>query len=107
VFATLLRTGRRREGHYLQIVSAPAQREIGRAGFVIGRKALPLAVDRNRLRRLLRVTLARSRPAIEAYDVIVRLTRGCARSELPAVAAEAARLLGPLAQARPTPAEPS
>ncbi len=89
----------------MQIVSAPAQRETGRAGFVIGRKALPLAVDRNRLRRLLRVTLERARPEIEAYDVIVRLTRGCARSELCAVAAEAERLLQPLARAPATPVE--
>jgi len=101
-FDGLFRTGRRHEGHYLQIVSAPAQHDVGRAGFVIGRKALPLAVDRNRLRRLLRVELARVRPAIEAYDVIVRLTRACARSELRAVADEAERLLRPLARAGAT-----
>jgi ribonuclease P protein component len=78
-------------------VSAPAQQRVGRAGFVIARKALPLAVDRNRLRRLLRVELARARPALDAYDVIVRLMRSCARSELSAVAAEAGELLRALA----------
>jgi ribonuclease P protein component len=78
-------------------VSAPAQREYGRAGFIIGRKALPLAVDRNRLRRLLRVALARSRPGIDGYDVILRLARGCTRRELDAVAADADMLLRTLA----------
>ena len=34
---------------------------IGRTGIVIGRKALPLAVDRNRVRRLLRVRLDAAR----------------------------------------------
>jgi ribonuclease P protein component len=77
-------------------VSAPAQRETGRAGFVIGRKVLPLAVDRNRLRRLLRVAVDRARPAIDGRDLILRLTRRCRRDEIGAVAAEGARLLAGL-----------
>ncbi len=68
----------------------------GRVGYVIGKKALPHAVDRNRVRRVLREVLRRARPAIEAYDVIVRLMRVCARHEVPAVAAEAAALLNAL-----------
>jgi ribonuclease P protein component len=92
-YDTLLRTGRRRDGEYVQLVSMPASRSIGRAGFVIGRKALPLAVDRNRLRRLLRVAVERAGPAAEAHDVIVRLVRRCRRDELTAAAAEAERLL--------------
>jgi ribonuclease P protein component len=63
---------------------------------VIGKKALPNAVDRNRVRRVLRVAVARARPAAEAFDVILRLKRGCARHETPAVAAEAAGLLAAL-----------
>jgi ribonuclease P protein component len=77
-------------------VSAPAQRRTGRAGFVIGRKVLPLAVDRNRLRRLLRVAIDRARPAIDGHDVILRLTRRCRRDEIDAIAAEGARLLAAL-----------
>jgi ribonuclease P protein component len=63
---------------------------------VIGKKALPLAVDRNRVRRLLREALRRARPGIESYDVILRLKRGCPRHEFRLVAAEAVRLLAPL-----------
>jgi ribonuclease P protein component len=55
-------------------------------------------VDRNRLRRLLRVAIMRARPAIDGYDVIVRLKRACARDELTAVAAEAEQLLRALAR---------
>ena len=65
-------------------------------GYVIGKKALPRAVDRNRVRRVLRVAVAGARPAIEAWDVILRLKRGCARADVPAVAAEAAALLAAL-----------
>ncbi len=40
-----------------------------------------------------------SGPAIEAFDVILRLKRGCARREVPAVAAEATTLLAALVAA--------
>jgi ribonuclease P protein component len=99
-FDALFRRGRRDEGAYLQLVSAAAAQAPGRVGFVIGKKALPLAVDRNRVRRQLREVLRQARPAIEAYDVILRLKRGCPRAEFRQVAAEAARLLAAL------PAEP-
>jgi len=101
-FETVFRRGRRREGAYLQMVSVAATRDCGRAGFVIGRKALPLAVDRNRVRRMLRVVLRNARPAIDAYDVIVRLKRGAPRALFPSVVAEAARLLATLAAQHPT-----
>jgi ribonuclease P protein component len=77
----------------LQLVTAPAQSAPGRVGYVIGKKVLRRAVDRNRVRRVLRETARRARPAIEGYDVIFRLKRGCARHEVGSVAVEAAALL--------------
>ncbi len=102
-FDALFRSGRRREGAYVQLVYAPARALPGKVGFVLGRKALPLAVDRNRVRRMLRERVRAARPAVEAYDVIVRLKRGCPRSEFRTVAAEAARLLAELAPIAATP----
>lgn len=96
VFAALFRMGCRREGVWLQVVAAPARVLPGRVGFVIGRKALRSAVARNRVRRVLRVALQETRPGTEAFDVILRLKRGCARDEVAAVAAEARALLGAL-----------
>ncbi len=92
----MFQTGRRREGTYLQLVYAPARAAPGRVGYVIGKKALPLAVDRNRVRRMLRPVVQAARPAIEAYDVIVRLKKGCPRSTFPVLPREAARLLASL-----------
>jgi ribonuclease P protein component len=65
-------------------------------GYVIGKKALPRAVDRNRVRRVLLVAVAGARPAIEAWVVILRLKRGCVGADVRAVAAEAAALLAAL-----------
>jgi len=102
-FEVLLRSGRRREGQFLQLIDVPAARELGRTGIVIGRKALPLAVDRNRVRRLLRVRLHEARPAIERYDLVLRLKKRAARTEFALIAAEAARLLSALAANRESP----
>jgi ribonuclease P protein component len=96
-FEAVFRTGRRREGEFLQMICTTAARECGRVGIVIGKKALPLAVDRNRVRRMLRVCLRAARPAIERYDLVVRVKKGAARSEFRAIAAEATLLLGAIA----------
>ena len=82
------------------MVAAPAERSPGRIGYVIGAKAIPRAVDRNRLRRRLRETLRDARPAVEIYDVIVRVKRGVARSEILAAAAEGTALVEKLLAAK-------
>jgi len=102
-FETLFRFGRRREGKFLQVLWMPARRVPGRAGFVIARKALPRAVDRNRVRRLFREALRAARPAVEAFDVILRLKRGCPPAHFGAVAVEAAQLLVSLETGRMQP----
>jgi ribonuclease P protein component len=67
---------------------------------VIGAKAIPRAVDRNRLRRRLRETLRAARPAVEMYDVIVRVKRAVARNEILAAAAEGGVLVEKLLAAK-------
>jgi ribonuclease P protein component len=60
---------------------------------VVGRKALPRAVDRNRFKRKVREALRRARPPIEGYDLIVRLKRPAPGPELDAAVDEAAMLI--------------
>ena len=102
-FDEVFRTGRRSEGEFLQLVSVPAARVCGRVGFVIGSKVLPRAVDRNRVRRMLRVVLCDGRPAIGGLDVIVRVKRPVPRSEFTRVVAEARRMLAVLPGVRELP----
>ncbi len=45
---------------------------------------------------MLRESLRRARPALEAYDVILRLKRGCPRTQYARVAADAAALIASL-----------
>ena len=77
----------------MQLVAAAAVQTPGRIGYVIGRKTLPRAVDRNRLRRRLRETGRAMRPALASYDVILRVKKVANRMELDAAVSEATGLL--------------
>jgi len=92
-FEAVFAAGRRLDGRYLQLVAAPAAQSIGRIGYVIGRKAIPRAVDRNRLRRRLREIVRAARPPLDAFDVIVRVKSPVAAAEVPLAVAEGARLV--------------
>ena len=95
----VFRSGRRIDGRFLQLVAAPAATAPGRVGYVIGGKAIPRAVDRNRLRRRLRETMRGARPAIERFDVILRVKRAVAPGEIAAAAAEGSALVDQLVAA--------
>jgi ribonuclease P protein component len=68
-----------------------------RIGIVVGRRAAPRAVDRNRVKRMVREAFRRIRASLGGVDVVVQLRRcppGAARS---AARAELARLFEQLA----------
>ena len=95
VFAAVFRRGQRFEGERLQLVAVPANGE-GRVGYVIGKQQLAQAVDRNYARRVLREAVRRRRPALNRFDIVVRLRERCGRTALPKLALEAAELLDAL-----------
>jgi len=66
-------------------------------GYVIGRKAMPRAVDRNRLRRRLREIVRAARPGLDAYDVILRVRSAVVAADVDAAAQEGARLVARVA----------
>lgn len=74
----------------------PATGRTGRVGFVFSRKLLDRAVDRNRLRRVLREAVRSRHPAMNTFDIVLRLRQPCGRERLRALAAEAAMLLDTL-----------
>ena len=65
-------------------------------GYVIARRAIPLAVDRNRLRRRLREAVRNARPPVSAYDIILRVRGPIVRNDIRSAAAEAAALIARL-----------
>ena len=96
-YDALFADGRRRDGEFLQLLFLPARLgATGRAGYAIPKKLLPSAVDRNRIRRVLREAVRAARPPVAAYDVVLRLKRSCPRADARLVAADARRLLAEL-----------
>jgi len=77
----------------MQLLFVPAASFPGRAGFIVGRKAMPRAVDRNRLKRKLRELLRASRPQVHALDVVFRVKQALPRQSIDAAAVEARALL--------------
>jgi len=97
-FEAVFASGRRFDGRFLQLVAAPAARPVGRVGYVIGRKAMARAVDRNRLRRRLREIVRAARPALDAYDVIVRVRSAVAPGDVDTAVQEGVRLVARVAE---------
>jgi ribonuclease P protein component len=95
-FDAVLQRGRRRDGDYVQVMATVAALDHGRTGLIVGKRTLARAVDRNRVRRMLRAVLAHWRPELDAHDVIVRLKRGVDRAHFPVIVVETERLLGAL-----------
>jgi ribonuclease P protein component len=98
-FEALFQRGARREGRFVQLVFSPATDPGGgRHGFVVGRKVVKRAVDRNRFKRLVRERLRRFEPPWP-YDVVIRMKRPVERGGVDPAAMEAValleRLLGP------------
>jgi ribonuclease P protein component len=82
------------------LLALAAARAHGRVGYVIGRKQLARAVDRNLLRRLLREAVRSKRPGVDVFDIIFRLRRTCPRSDIRGLALEAAALMDILVRSR-------
>ncbi|MBA3775379.1 MAG: ribonuclease P protein component [Betaproteobacteria bacterium] len=99
-YDAVFRNGQRSEGQYVQVIAVTATAGVGRAGYVIGRKTLARAVDRNFVRRRFRESVRALRPAIDGFDVILRLKRAANRSEQKAATLEAAQLLATLVRSR-------
>jgi ribonuclease P protein component len=98
-FAGLFQAGRRLNGAHLQLLASPAERSVGRVGFVIGKKQLAGAVERNYLRRLLREAVRQRRPALDSFDIVLRLRVPCSPATLPGLLREASELLRTLTDA--------
>lgn len=95
-FESVFSLGVRYDAHFLQLIAAPATQLPGRVGYVLGRKAMPRAVDRNRLRRRLRERVRAARPDVERYDIILRARRTVARDDIAAAVMESEALLAKL-----------
>lgn len=78
-FEAVLAGGRRAGGKYFLARALPNAGDGPRLGLIVGKKAAPRAVDRNRVKRLIRIVHRELAAELDALDVVVQL-RGSPRS---------------------------
>lgn len=89
-FRLALRSRRRNRGDWFTLSASPNSAGHVRLGIVVPRRVVPRAVDRNRLKRLVREAFRRMSSELAALDLVIqvhgpapnRLQAGAARAEL-------------------------
>lgn len=76
-FSRVFRTGRRLGDRFFTLVYAPGPGPSARLGLAVSRKVSRLAVQRNRIKRLVREAFRR-RPGLPAVDLVVMARPGAA-----------------------------
>ncbi|HLQ86812.1 MAG TPA: ribonuclease P protein component [Salinisphaeraceae bacterium] len=70
-FSVVFRRGRRFARSGLVVIIAPGKQPQARLGLAVAKRHLPRAVDRNRVKRLIRESFRRQRAHLGALDVVV------------------------------------
>jgi ribonuclease P protein component len=93
----VLRAPRKLRGRLAILHVAPARDAHSRFGIALTRRLVPLAVDRNRVKRLVRDTFRRHVVKSSGYDCVVSLRSRYEAEQAAAIAAEIRELLDQLA----------
>jgi ribonuclease P protein component len=72
----------------------PNQHSYARLGIVVGRKALPRAVDRNRFKRLVREQFRKVASRLQPLDIVVQAQSKFALADLDLLPVELSKILG-------------
>src|SRR2546423_11680985 len=87
-------------GTHLQIYALSNGTHRARLGLIVARRDMPRAVDRNRIRRILRETFRHRYEQLGGQDLLVRLRRRIDRPTMRALHGEFASLLDALPEHR-------
>ena len=72
-FEAVLAGGRRTGSRCFLVRALPNAGQGSRLGLIVGKKAAPRAVDRNRVKRIARIVHRRMATELDALDVVVQL----------------------------------
>jgi ribonuclease P protein component len=96
-FGPVLRASRKVRGRLAIIHASPAAGSVSRLGVALTRRLVPSAVDRNRVKRLVREAFRRHPLKHSGLDCVVMLRERFASAQAAEIAAEVRALLGRLA----------
>ncbi|QHS10712.1 ribonuclease P protein component [Sinimarinibacterium sp. NLF-5-8] len=77
-FQAVLKKGKRHSLHPLVAVGLDNTLDVPRIGFAIAKKAVPLATQRNRLKRKIRAQFRINMHRLAAVDIVILARSGCA-----------------------------
>jgi ribonuclease P protein component len=92
-YGEALTAGRARTQRYFTLYVRPNGEPLARIGIITSKRVAPRAVDRNRMKRLVRETFRSMRQRLQGVDIVVQLRRCPPRSSTAAARTEVARLL--------------
>jgi len=100
-FAAALAQGSAGARRHFMVFARPNGLEHARIGIITSRKAAPRAVDRNRVKRMVREVFRGCRGRLDGLDVVVRLKRCPPRGSGTQARTELLRLLAELGSRKP------
>ena len=78
----------------IRFYARPNDLEFPRLGLIVGKRGVPLAVDRNRLKRLVRSDFRKRRTTLAPYDIVVQITARLTSDDLKGILADAMPYVG-------------
>jgi ribonuclease P protein component len=97
-FGTVLRGSRKVRGHFAVLHVAPGRPGLSRLGIALTRRLVPLSVDRNRVKRLVRDTFRRHVVKHAGFDCVISLRERFDAAKADPIFAEIRTLFDQLAQ---------
>lgn len=95
----------RAPGRNVLLLARKNQLEHPRIGLVIGKKSVKLAVERNRLKRVIRESFRHSQDALAGWDIVVVARKGLADLDNPELFQQFGKLFKRLARSKPNQAQ--
>lgn len=92
-YSEALATGRTRTRRYFTLYIRPHGEPLARIGIITSKRVAPRAVDRNRMKRLVREAFRSLRQRLHGVDIVLQLRRCPSRSSTATARAEVIRLL--------------
>jgi len=97
-FERIFRAGRRRQRALLALWSAPGAAEQAQLGLVVSKRCAKRAVDRNKIKRILREAFRKQAPELPVLDLVFRLRAPWSQDQRRNLAEEALGMLEGLKQ---------
>lgn len=79
-FQNVFKRGKRINERWLTAVSVSSTQDQPRLGLAIAKKAVPLAVDRNRIKRKIREHFRRTQDRLQPVDIVLLARPGCGKA---------------------------